>query len=73
MKKSDIMAYKNTYLFLKFIAIITMIAGLSIGTTPFMNTAMSEVWYVVLAYLFAGCTVASGVILFITAKFEVSK
>jgi len=61
------MEYQN---FVRFVAVVTMLSGLAICTTAFMNTSMSEVWYVVSAYFMGACIIATGVILFITAKFE---
>ncbi len=57
-------------IFMRFVAVVTIITGLSVGATAFMSASMSEVWYVVLAYFMAGCTVSTGIVLFITAKFE---
>jgi len=64
----------NSEPFIKFIGIITIITGLVLATTSFTSIQTSQTWYVVLVYFMSACTIASGIILFITKSFkEVSK
>jgi uncharacterized membrane protein HdeD (DUF308 family) len=64
------MDYERYLIFVRMIGAMSIFAGLLIVSTPFLFPATSQTWYVVPAYFFGACAMASGVILFITGKME---
>lgn len=62
------MEYKTAGIFLKFVAGMTILVGIGLGGSIFLVGDLLMKSILILA---SGCTIASGVIVFITSKFEV--
>ena len=62
--------YKIASVFMKFVAGLTILAGLFSAGAGL--TLIGDIYIKMFIILLSGCTVASGVIVFITSKFEES-